>query len=79
MKLTWEDYNQIAELLADKYADVDLINVTDEEVIEMVTSLDDFDDSPEPPDSDLIDAIINVWATISDDSDFDDSKYDAYV
>lgn len=79
MKITWEDYDKIAEALAEKYTGVDLVNVTDDEVIEMVHSLENFTGEDQPSDPDLIDAIVNVWAQIEDGSGYDDSKYDTYA
>ena len=79
MKITWEEYAKIAEALSKKFIEIDLVNITDDQVIKMVLSLDDFEGAEKPSDPDLIDAIVNVWAQLLDDSGYDDSRYDAYA
>ncbi|MGD9638998.1 MAG: Fe-S cluster assembly protein IscX [Alphaproteobacteria bacterium] len=79
MKITWEDYDKIADALAERYQEVDLVNITDDEVIELVHSLEDFEGTDRPEDMDVIDAIVNLWAQIADGTGYDDSMFDAYA
>ena len=79
MNITWEDYDKIAEALAAKFKDVDLVNVTDDEVIAMVKSLENFEGEDKPADADIINAIVTLWIRLDDDSGYDDSQFDAYV
>jgi FeS assembly protein IscX len=80
MSLKWENYSEIAEKLEEKFSDADLLNISNEEIDEMVNSLEDFSDAKSSDNEDIYLAIITVWTEIRyKDEKYDDSIYDAYV
>jgi len=71
MALRWENYPEIADALNEAYPDQPLLDLSDEELIKLVTSLPDFADTPVPEDERAITAVWNRWVAIAypDDND----------
>lgn len=62
----WDNYVIAARVLNQKFPNVDLIHVTDEEVINFVISQPNFRDNAKPKDDDYITAIITILAELRD-------------
>jgi len=62
----WDNYVIAARILNQKFPNVDLINVTNDQIINMVITQPNFKDSSLPKDDDYITAIITIWAELRD-------------
>ncbi len=60
--LTWDDAEEIAELLNELYPDVDpLYDIHFGELLEWVTKLDEFEDDPDETSEARLEAIQMAW------------------
>ncbi|MGD9637430.1 MAG: Fe-S cluster assembly protein IscX [Alphaproteobacteria bacterium] len=66
MKLKWENYGAIADALEEKYPEEDLIHIKQERIIELVSSLEDFEDETVPRDRELVKAVHYAWINLEE-------------
>jgi FeS assembly protein IscX len=59
--MKWQDSEDIAVALADKYPDVDPLTVRFTDLREKVISLEDFDDDPKTSNEPKLEAIQMAW------------------
>ena len=74
-----ENYEAIAFCLNKKYTDEDLLNITNEEVYQMIIKLDNYTDNGNMLDNDLLDAVIAIWIQLRNNDYENDSQWDAYI
>jgi FeS assembly protein IscX len=67
MALTWEKYGELADALEKEYPQEDLLEITNERVVELVNKLENFKDKKRPEDEELIDAVIYAWISMTDE------------
>ncbi|MBE0647557.1 MAG: Fe-S cluster assembly protein IscX [Bacteroidales bacterium] len=77
--MKWNDYTTIAESLEESFSDVDLMQISDEDLVRLVNSLSAFSEKGAPPPEDVLGAIMTVWIQLKDNLEGDDSRWDAYV
>lgn len=61
MNLKWENYGAVASALEEKYPDEDLVNLNNKRLLELVNTLDRFEDEFAPEDDSLLKAIHYAW------------------
>jgi FeS assembly protein IscX len=61
MKLTWNDPEDIAIALSEKYPDVDPLTVRFTDLHRWVTELSDFEDDPKKSNESILEAIQMAW------------------
>jgi FeS assembly protein IscX len=61
MKLTWNDYEEIALSLADKYPDQDPLRLSFPKLHRMICELEDFDDEPGASNERILEVIQMTW------------------
>lgn len=61
MKLYWQDVNDIAIELEEKYPDVDNQNLRFTDLHKWITNLDGFDDDPNKSNEKILEAIQMAW------------------
>ena len=66
MTLNWENYGALADALDAKYPSEDLINIEDKRLVELVNTLDDFEDDAFPENKELIKAVHYAWLVLSE-------------
>jgi len=59
--LTWDDEKEIAGKLFEKYPDMPAVLPSQERLLEMIISLEGFNDAPEPPHSIYLKSIRRNW------------------
>lgn len=65
MGLRWENYCEIADALNEAYPEQPLLDLGDDELLKMVTSLPDFEDAATPADERALSAIWNRWVSVA--------------
>lgn len=63
-EINWDNYVIIARALNYNYPDVDLLNISDEEIRQNTINLPNFIDSKYPKDSDYYTAIFTSWSIL---------------
>jgi FeS assembly protein IscX len=61
MKLTWNDVQEIAWALADKYPDLDPLRLSFPRLHRMISDLEDFDGPPEGSNERVLESIQMAW------------------
>jgi FeS assembly protein IscX len=61
MKLTWNDAEDIAIALSEKYPDLDPLTVRFTDLHRWVTELSDFEDDPKKSNESILEAIQMAW------------------
>jgi len=61
MKLTWNDYEEIAWALMDKFPDQDPLKLSFPKLHKMVIELDEFEDNPEGSNEKILENIQMAW------------------
>ena len=61
MKLTWQDHDEIAWALKDKYPDQDPLRLSFPKLHKMVTELPEFSDKPDGSNERVLEAIQMAW------------------
>lgn len=61
MKLTWDDAEDIAIALSEKYPDVDPLTVRFTDLHRWVTELADFEDDPKKSNESILEAVQMAW------------------
>ena len=59
--LTWEQIDNIAIALYEKYPDVDPLNIRFTDLLQWITELDDFEDDPKKSNEGKLEAIQMAW------------------
>jgi Fe-S-cluster formation regulator IscX/YfhJ len=82
--LTWDDSREIAGILNEKHSRIDVLSLTDAELLEMMKEAGVLDKLPEIEDKrEKSDALFCVKCainrTVEDDGDYDARQGDAYV
>jgi FeS assembly protein IscX len=78
--LYWNDYPAIAEALHKKYPDKDLVTLEDEQMLELIGSLETFRDDIRNVPKDILFAIFTVWVYLQDtEASQNDGLFDAYT
>lgn len=65
MALRWENYCEIADALNEAYPEQPLLDLGDDELLKMVTTLPGFEDTATPTDERVLPAIWNRWVSIA--------------
>lgn len=68
-KLNWQDYTGIAEALSFRYPEEDLSELTDERLVNLIKSLENFEDKHEIPHQGILSAIFTAWVHFQDAAD----------
>lgn len=66
MTLSWENYGAVADALDAKYPNEDLINIEGSRLIELVNTLEDFEDESTPKDKELVKAVHYAWIGLNE-------------
>jgi len=61
MKLSWDDYEDIAIALSEKFPDVDVLSISFTDLHRWVTELEGFDDDPKASSEGKLEAIQMAW------------------
>ena len=61
MKLSWDDYEDIAAALSEKFPDVDVLSISFTDLHRWVTELEGFDDDPKASSEGKLEAIQMAW------------------
>ncbi|HOJ18042.1 MAG TPA: Fe-S cluster assembly protein IscX [Ignavibacteriaceae bacterium] len=64
LPLSWNNYEALAFCLNSLYPNTDLLEISDEEVIQKVIALPNFTEANVPPPDDIATAIITIWVDI---------------
>jgi len=59
--LTWDQIDNIAIALYEKYPDVDPLNIRFTDLLQWITELDDFEDDPKKSNEGKLEAIQMAW------------------
>ena len=65
MGLRWENYCEIADALNEAFPEQPLLDLGDEELLKMVTSLPEFEDTSVPQGERVLPAIWNRWVSVA--------------
>jgi len=64
MYLKWDDCEEIAKELSEKYPDLPPVALSDESIRQKVITLEKFKDSPHPSDNDYLAGIQDSWIAL---------------
>ena len=65
MRLSWSNQADIAAALCGAYPDVDRLSLNHDQLLQLIHSLPDFDDTPTPPLPASLDHILWTWMRLA--------------